>query len=145
MGAPDQPAGVPNVQDLLLIIQQQNQAISFLQQTQAAQNQSVTNAGQARQRMIADAAAIDDIGGIYGYRGGDILEPEEAAFHKLLVGMGINSETADEVFRQGIDGTASLRRLTTEQIKSTIYNITRNKSPDCPDPSRVFLGAAFED
>ena len=67
------------------------------------------------------------------------------AFHTLLKSFGVNEETADEVMRQGISSIDALKRFNSDRLKNTIQGISKNKSPDCPEPDKVFLGATFED
>ena len=61
------------------------------------------------------------------------------------MGLGINRETADELFTQGLSKMEKLNRLTTEKLNNIIYNVSRNKSHLCPDKDKIFLGATFED
>ena len=37
----------------------------------------------------------------------------------------------------------TLKRLTPERLKNIVYSISKSKSPNCPDVSKIFLRAAF--
>ena len=44
-------------------------------------------------------------GRVPGYKAGDVLSPREQKFHQLLTNeLKLSDDTADEIFRQGIDG-----------------------------------------
>ena len=151
-----QGADVSSIRELIRIMEQQSEAIknqnNQLKVLELERQQDRLRIEQLRltnsNELQVKAAAVSAIalaGGIYGYQNGRILSPDEVEFQRLIMGFGINKHTADEVFRQGITGTNDMKLLTNEKIKSIMYNITRNKSPECPEPGKVFLGAAFED
>lgn len=106
---------------------------------EAAQKEAVI---QAR---FANIAAVHLIGGIYGFKNGIMLGREKRAFHVAVMRLSINRDTADELFWQELSEMETLDQLTTEKLKNIIYNVSRNKSPLCPDKDTVFLGATFED
>ena len=141
--------GQPDIQQLLALIQQQNQQMQQMQNTQAAmaqqelQRREMENekANQIRDNALAVRAA----GGIVGYEGGRVLGPEESQFRTLLMSLGTNNDTADEIFRQGISSMNVVIDLTSDRLKNIMYTIMRNRSPDCPDPNLVFIGAVFEE
>jgi hypothetical protein len=130
-------------------IQQQNaQLVQFQVDRQAEvlriQTKEIAEAAAAN-LVTQSIAAAQAAGGVYGYESGRPLTPEERQFHALVFNLGVNLETVDEVFRQGLTSTDALKRITNDKLKNIIYNISRNKSPMCPDKNKVFLGAAFED
>jgi len=93
------------------------------------------------------ARAVARANGIYGYASDRALTREERAFREMLLelGTGMNRETSEELFRQGISSTLKLIRLSKDRLKSIVLNMAKNKSPMCPYPERVFLGSTFED
>ena len=144
------------MEDMMEVIKNQQETLrrqgEAMQLFQVEQQRLINNAANeklaveaAKTKLIADVALVASQGGIYGYDGGRILVPEEKQFHILLNGFGLNRSTADEVFRQGLTGTENLKNLSPEKLKNLTYNISRNKSPECPEPKQVFLGATFED
>lgn len=145
-----------NISQLMDIIRRQQEAIdrqsvalqAIQQERRNQTNQQQQTATAAENDRIAREARIRNVvaaGGIYGYESGRVLDADQREFKQLIIGFGVNPETADEVFRQGLDGITSLRRTTPERLKNIIYNISKKTHPDCPDPTKVFLGAAFED
>ena len=144
------------MEDMMEVIKNQQETLrrqgEAMQLFQVEQQRAITSAANeklaveaAKTKLIADVAAIGALGGIYGYENGRVLVTEEKQFHILLKGFGLNGSTADEVFRQGLTGTENLKNLSSEKLKNLTYNISRNKSPACPDATQVFLGATFED
>ena len=109
--------------------------------------QQMRNGGGDREDLIEESRMVSEAGGMYGYNSDRPLSEEEQAFHHLLMSMGtgMSSETADELFCQGINSTKRILRMPTDKLKHIVQNTAKNKSPSCPEPHKVFLGSAFED
>ena len=137
------------VQDQSAQMQAGQQAMAQMQLEAATSRQHAAIEAAQKEAVIqarfANIAAVNLIGGIYGFKNGIMLGREERAFHVAVMGLSINRDTADELFRQGLSEMETLNRLTTEKLKNIIYNVSRNKSPLCPDKDTIFLGATFED
>ena len=69
---------------------------------EAAQREAVIRA------RFANIAAVNLIGGIYGFKNGIMLGREERAFHVAVMGLSINRDTADELFWQGLSEMETL-------------------------------------
>ena len=138
-----------NIEQLLLHIRAQNDRLEEMERERQQDRQRAelerTTTAAALQTKINASAIVTLGGGIYGYKNGTILTPGERDFYALVTSFGVNNLTADEVFRQGLTSMESLRGITGSKLKNVIYNINRNKSPDCPQPNKVFLGATFEE
>ena len=74
-----------------------------------------------------------------------VLSAEESFFKLAIIGLGVNEDTADELFRQGLSQMENLDGLQEGKLKNLLTNVTRTKSPMCPDKGKVFIGAVFED
>mmetsp|Transcript_13510 Transcript_13510/g.28532 ORF Transcript_13510/g.28532 Transcript_13510/m.28532 type:complete len:141 (-) Transcript_13510:3129-3551(-) len=59
---------------------------------------------------------------------------------KILV---ITDATVHELFRQGYTSNESFADFTDDNVKTTVLAIGKNKSPACPDPTKVFLSSPF--
>ena len=105
-------------------------------QRDAVATQQQQTADQARNANVAAARLA---GGVYGYIRGAALSANEMAFYQAIIGLGINSDTADEVFRQGLSEIDTMSQLTTEKLKNIIYNVSRNKSLSARTKPRCFL------
>ena len=150
-------------EEMLALIQQQQAAITRIQEAaqakedrlqakedrlQGERDQAKAERDQAKaanDQMLEEINEVQEDGGIYGYNQGTPLTEEEREFHDLLQGFGINEQTADELFRQGMSGIGQIKRMTDYKLKNTLVRVSKSKSTKCPDPSKVFLGAVFEE
>jgi len=125
--------------------------IHQLMQVIQAQQVSTTGERQAASTAMAKrsetARTVANNNGIYGYASDRALTSEERAFKRMLLdlGTGMNRETLDELFCQGISSTLKLIQLSKDRLKSIVLNMAKNKSPICPYPERVFLGSTSKD
>ena len=68
-------------------------ALSRQRDTAATQQQQTAN--QARNENVVAARIA---GGVYGYKRGAVLSVNERAFYQAIVSLGINTDTANELF-----------------------------------------------
>ena len=96
--------------------------------------------------LMQNVAEARQSGGIYGYEQERALSPEEQQFYEILRSFKRNSDTSDELFRQGINSVEIIMNMEPEKLKSAFHNIQSRKScsPSCPDRNEIFLGATFE-
>ena len=83
--------------------------------------------------------------GITGYEKGRSLTQSELHFKDELISLGINTATADELFRNGINDNSRLVSYNQKKISALILSISKNKHPLCPDTSKVHLSQVFAD
>ena len=96
--------------------------------------------------LMQNVAEARQSGGIYGYEQERALSPEEQQFYEILRSFKRNSDTSDELFRQGINSVEIIMNMEPEKLKSAFHNIQSRKScsPSCPDRNEIFRGATFE-
>ena len=82
---------------------------------------------------------------ITGYQQGRNLNRSELNFRNELVSLGINTETADELFRNWINDNIRLISYNQKKISALILSISKNKHPLCPDTSKLHLSQVFGD
>ena len=71
-----------------------------------------------------------------------MLTPLEKKFYKLLTKeLKLSHDTADEVFRQGIDGFQVIEGLSESDINSIVVSMHKNKSSYCVG---FFLNTLFQ-
>ena len=81
-------------------------------------------------------------GKVPGYKAGGLLSPREQKFHKLLTNeLKLSDDTADEIFRQGIDGFKVIQGLSESDISSIVVSMHKNKSTYCVS---FFLNTLFQ-
>ena len=117
------------ITQLMRVIQQQN---AQMQASQNAMNQLQSEAALARQRdatvaqqqqltdaqaKVANVLAARLAGGIYSYKNRNALSGNERGFHQAITGLGINVDTVEELFRQGLSEMENMSQLTTEKFK----------------------------
>ena len=79
--------------------------------------------------MREDQADTRLSGRIAGYKNDAKLTFLEKEFHKLLVkDLKLSHDTADEIFRQGIDGFKVIEGLSKSDINSIVVSMHKNKS-----------------
>ena len=115
------------------------------QQALADLQQEFQQANNGQQQRQLDATQVNDQGGVFGYNNNNPLPVEQVAFRTLLVGLGLNIDTANELFRQGVDSISKIKDWDTDRCKSVVMMISKSKSPECINPNQVFLGAYFQD
>ena len=64
---------------------------------------------------------------------------EQLAWHKILVEIKFDKDTADELMRQGIDSTEWAAKQ--DKLHHVLKGVSANKSPKCPDKSKIFMRA----
>jgi len=133
---PPPPRDPLDPQELSAMILQLMQVIQASQASTTRDQQAVSTAMVERSEA---ARAVARTNGIYGYASDRALTQEEGAFREMLLdlGTGMNIETSEELFRQGISSTLKLIRLSKDRLKSIVLNMAKNKSPMCPYPVRV--------
>lgn len=69
---------------------------------------------------VADARQA---GTIHGYEQESPLSLEEQQFYEILRSFKRNSDTADELFRQGLSSVEIIVNTQSEKLKTAFYNI----------------------
>ena len=82
---------------------------------------------------------VDPANVIDGVNNGHPMTREQLAWHKILVEIKFDSDTADELMRQGIDSTEWAGKQ--EKLHHVLKGVSANKSPKCPDKSKIFMRA----
>ena len=78
--------------------------------------------------MREQQADIRLSGSIAGYKNAAKLTRREKEFHELLVkDLKLSQDTADEIFRQGIDGFKVIEGLSESDINSIVVSMHENK------------------
>ena len=80
---------------------------------------------------------------IPGYKRDRSLNKHEWEFYQQMKTLGITDATVNELFRQGYTSNESFADFTDENVKTMVLAIGKNKSPACPDPTKVFLSSTF--
>ena len=92
--------------------------------------------------MRREQSDIRQSGRIAGYRNDNKLTARQREFHKLLTDeMNLSHDTADEIFRQGIDGFQVIEGLSDSDINSIVVSMHKNKSSYCVS---FFLNTLFQ-
>uniref|UniRef100_A0A7S4EL70 Uncharacterized protein n=1 Tax=Pseudo-nitzschia australis TaxID=44445 RepID=A0A7S4EL70_9STRA len=89
---------------------------------------------------VSRAAAT---GGIPGYFGERALLQQEQDLKNVFKSLGINSASADELFRNQISSISKLIRMKEKELDGLTTSINKKKSPLCPDPGHVFITTQF--
>ena len=81
---------------------------------------------------------------VAGYKRDDRrLNKQEWEFYQQMKTLGITDATVHELFRQGYTSNESFADFTDDNVKTMVLAIGKNKSPACPDPTKVFLSSTF--
>ena len=79
--------------------------------------------------MREEQADIRLSGRIAGYKNDKKLTRRELEFHDMLIkDLKLSCDTADEIFRQGIDGFKVIEGLSESDINSIVVSMHKNKS-----------------
>ena len=99
--------------------------------------------GPSRESINLSVTRAVATGGIPGYFGERALLPQEQDLKNVFISLGINSASADELFRNQISSISKLIRMKDKELDGVPISINKNKSPLCPNPGHVFISAQF--